>query len=94
MICASTNVYKRVWDDQKALGQGKHFNAAVQADLDADGPQAFEFWLVQKVGVPELLKLLKEYHVREAVKNGISYNVKAAVQKAPRGSQRIEHSPP
>ena len=60
-----------------------HFNAGVQHDLDEDGPKAFEFWLVQEVGVPALLKLLKAYHVSEAARQGLAYNVKPAVPKRP-----------
>ena len=47
LICGSGNMYKQIWQQTANMAEGIHFNPTVARDLQADGPAAFEFLLIQ-----------------------------------------------
>lgn len=65
---------KRLYDQRSYLARGDHHNPNVQADLLADGPEAFRLVLLDLVSNPKDLPFIKRLHVAQARKAGLCYN--------------------
>src|SRR5205085_799347 len=76
LICCTSNLSKRLYDQRKALASGTHFNAGVQADLkQRDGAAAFEIVVLELCDDPTQLRKLKAMHVADATNKGVElYN--------------------
>ena len=74
LIVATKRLSKRLHDQRKYLDGGQHHNAALQADLELDGPDAFRFVLLELVDDPRDLRPLKRMHVEETRRLGLSYH--------------------
>lgn len=74
-VGASYNVSARRSDHWRRLSRGNHYNEGLQAAWNSDGPDAFEFRVLELVSVPELLQEREAYFVAEAKARGLAFNM-------------------
>src|SRR5207237_1727905 len=88
LICSTTNLGKRIWDEQYRLRKGQHYNVGLRCDLERDGPEAFEILLVTTSHRQDLLMGLKQHHVMQLRRNGLAFNKRTGTWPRQNGTDR------
>lgn len=80
LIARTACLAKRIHDQWRYLSRHQHYNPALQADVEADGADAFRFVLLAVCNDPHQIKLLKRWHVQDSRAKGITlYNAQDGV---------------
>jgi hypothetical protein len=81
LIAATSNLSKRLYDQQHALELGVHFNPALNADLLVLGQQAFRLVVLELVDDVRALARTKRLHVEHARQTSGAYNAETPIRR-------------
>lgn len=74
LICSTTCFSRRLWDQRTYLARQRHYNPALQADLERDGAAAFRILLIDLPDDRRQLHILRRLRIEEARRAGGCYN--------------------